>query len=132
MLVGLCESFLPILQMEAWLPHSGSELLSSLVFFPLLLSLASRSGLADVGYLRVGQILQQLFALLPGTLVPVLFLRLRQAESFEARMRQVEPAAAGAAGLRPGRWAPDPVVFWGQLPACQAIPAFGGSAFAVA
>jgi hypothetical protein len=43
-----------------------------------------------VGYLRVGQILQQLFALLPGTLVPVLFLRLRQAESFEARMRQVE------------------------------------------
>ena len=68
MLVGLCESFLPILQIEAWLPHSGSELLSSLVFFPLLLSLASRSGLADVGYLRVGQILQQLFALLPGTM----------------------------------------------------------------
>jgi hypothetical protein len=67
-LVGLCESFLPILQIEAWLPHSGSELLSSLVFFPLLLSLASRSGLADVGYLRVGQILQQLFALLPGTM----------------------------------------------------------------
>ena len=76
--------------MEAWLPHPGSELLSSLVFFPLLLSLASRSGLADVGYLRVGQILQQLFALLPGTLVLVLFLRLRQAEGLEARMRQVE------------------------------------------
>lgn len=72
------------------LPFYGANLLSSLVFFPLLLSLASRSGLADVGYLRVGQILQQLFALLPGTLVPVLFLRLRQAESFEARMRQVE------------------------------------------
>jgi O-antigen/teichoic acid export membrane protein len=72
------------------LPFYGANLLSSLVFFPLLLNLASRSGLADVGYLRVGQILQQLFALLPGTLVPVLFLRLRQAESFEARMRQVE------------------------------------------
>ena len=72
------------------LPFYGANLLSSLVFFPLLLSLASRSGLGDVGYLRIGQILQQLFALLPGTLVPVLFLRLRQAESFGARMRQVE------------------------------------------
>ena len=72
------------------LPFYGANLLASLVFFPLLLSLASRSGLADVGYLRIGQILQQLFALLPGTLVPVLFLRLRQAESFEERMRQVE------------------------------------------
>ncbi|MEB3242545.1 MAG: lipopolysaccharide biosynthesis protein [Cyanobacteriota bacterium] len=72
------------------LPFYGANLLSSLVFFPLLLNLASRSGLADVGFLRIGQILQQLFALLPGTLVPVLFLRLRQAESFHARMRQVE------------------------------------------
>ncbi|MFN9646301.1 MAG: lipopolysaccharide biosynthesis protein [Cyanobacteriota bacterium] len=72
------------------LPFYAANLLSSLLFFPLLLSLASRSGLGDVGYLRIGQILQQLFALLPGTLVPVLFLRLRQAESFGARMRQVE------------------------------------------
>jgi O-antigen/teichoic acid export membrane protein len=72
------------------LPFYGANLLSSLVFFPLLLSLAAQSGLEDVGFLRIGQILQQLFALLPGTLVPVLFLRLRQAESFDARMRQVE------------------------------------------
>jgi O-antigen/teichoic acid export membrane protein len=72
------------------LPFYGANLLSSLVFFPLLLSLAARSGLEDVGFLRIGQILQQLFALLPGTLVPVLFLRLRQAESFDERMRQVE------------------------------------------
>lgn len=72
------------------LPFYGANLLASLVFFPLLLHLASRSGLAEVGYLRIGQILQQLFALLPGALVPVLFLRLRQAASFEDRMRQVE------------------------------------------
>ena len=72
------------------LPFYGANLLSSLVFFPLLLSLAARSGLEDVGFLRIGQILQQLFALLPGTLVPVLFLRLRQAENFDERMRQVE------------------------------------------
>ncbi|MFN9631142.1 MAG: lipopolysaccharide biosynthesis protein [Cyanobacteriota bacterium] len=72
------------------LPFYGANLVSSLVFFPLLLSLAQQAGLADVGFLRVGQILQQLFALLPGTLVPVLFLRLRQAENFEARMREVE------------------------------------------
>jgi O-antigen/teichoic acid export membrane protein len=72
------------------LPFYGANLVSSLVFFPLLLSLAQQAGLADVGFLRIGQILQQLFALLPGTLVPVLFLRLREAESFEARMRQVE------------------------------------------
>jgi O-antigen/teichoic acid export membrane protein len=72
------------------LPFYGANLLSSLVFFPLLLSLAHQAGLADVGFLRIGQILQQLFALLPGTLVPLLFLRLREAESFEARMRQVE------------------------------------------
>jgi O-antigen/teichoic acid export membrane protein len=72
------------------LPFYGANLLSSLVFFPLLLSLAAQSGLEDVGFLRIGQILQQLFALLPGTLVPVLFLRLRQAESFDERMRQVE------------------------------------------
>lgn len=72
------------------LPFYGANLLSSLVFFPLLLSLAQQAGLAEVGFLRIGQILQQLFALLPGTLVPVLFLRLREADSFEARMRQVE------------------------------------------
>jgi O-antigen/teichoic acid export membrane protein len=90
----------PVGELPAWplwrdllrrgLPFYGANLLSSLVFFPLLLSLAHQAGLAEVGFLRIGQILQQLFALLPGTLVPVLFLRLREAESFEARTRQVE------------------------------------------
>jgi O-antigen/teichoic acid export membrane protein len=90
----------PPLPLPAWplwrdllrrgLPFYGANLLSSLVFFPLLLRLAHQAGLADVGFLRIGQILQQLFALLPGTLVPLLFLRLREAESFEVRMRQVE------------------------------------------
>lgn len=72
------------------LPFYGANLVSSLVFFPLLLSLAHQAGLADVGFLRIGQILQQLFALVPSTLLPVLFLRLREAERFEDRMRQVE------------------------------------------
>ncbi|MFN9546899.1 MAG: lipopolysaccharide biosynthesis protein [Cyanobacteriota bacterium] len=72
------------------LPFYGANLVSSLVFFPLLLSLAQQAGLADVGFLRIGQILQQLFALVPSTLLPVLFLRLREAQDFEDRMRQVE------------------------------------------
>lgn len=65
------------------LPFYGGNLSSTLIFYPLLLMVASASGLAEVGYLRVGQILQQLFAFLPATLVPVLFLKLRTEETFE-------------------------------------------------
>ena len=64
------------------LPFYASNLLSSIIFYPLLLKVAYASGLSDIGYLRVGQILQQLFAFLPATLVPVLFLRLRSEPSF--------------------------------------------------
>lgn len=63
-------------------PFYAANLLASLIFFPLLLKVASDSGLSQIGYLRVGQILQQLFAFLPATLVPVLFLRLRGESSF--------------------------------------------------
>lgn len=59
------------------IPLYGSNLLASLVFLPLLAGVARDQGLAEVGYLRVGQILVQLFTLLPGALVPVLFVRLR-------------------------------------------------------
>lgn len=55
----------------------ASNLLASIIFYPLLLRVASASGIAEIGYLRVGQILQQLFAFLPSTLVPILFLTLR-------------------------------------------------------
>ncbi|QNG28972.1 hypothetical protein [Synechococcus sp. LTW-R] len=52
--------------------------------------MANGSGLADIGYLRVGQILQQLFAFLPATLVPVLFLRLRGESTFAHQVQQLE------------------------------------------
>lgn len=56
-------------------PFYAVNLLSSIIFYPLLLKVASASGISDIGYLRVGQILQQLFAFLPATLVPVLFFK---------------------------------------------------------
>ena len=64
------------------LPFYAANLLASMIFYPLLLKVAAGSGLAEIGYLRVGQILQQLFAFLPATLVPVLFLKLRSESNF--------------------------------------------------
>jgi O-antigen/teichoic acid export membrane protein len=72
------------------LPFYGANLLASLIFYPLLLQVYRQHGLADIGYLRVGQIVQQLFAFLPATLVPVLFLRLRGKDSFMDRIREVD------------------------------------------
>ena len=72
------------------LPFYISNLLSSMIFYPLLIQVASGSGLADVGYLRVGQILQQLFSFLPATLVPVMFLKLRSQSSFRDQVVIVE------------------------------------------
>lgn len=71
-------------------PFYASNLLASMLFYPLLIRVASGSGLADIGYLRVGQILQQLFAFLPATLVPVLFLRLRSESTFAHQVQQLE------------------------------------------
>ena len=68
------------------LPFYASNLLASIIFYPLLLRVAQESGLAEIGYLRVGQILQQLFAFVPATLVPVLFLKLRRESSFAAQV----------------------------------------------
>ena len=68
---------------QAWvLLHSGIGLygtnaLAGLVFLPLVSEVARDSGVAEVGYLRVGQIMVQLFTLLPGALTPLLFFRLR-------------------------------------------------------
>ena len=72
------------------LPFYASNLLSSVIFYPLLLKVADASGLAEIGYLRVGQILQQLFAFLPATLVPVLFLRLRGESSYADQVSLME------------------------------------------
>lgn len=71
-------------------PFYAANLLASMIFYPLLIRVANGSGLADIGYLRVGQILQQLFAFLPATLVPVLFLRLRGESTFAHQVQQLE------------------------------------------
>ena len=72
------------------MPQYFTNVLATLVFLPLLAGVAKGAGLADVGYLRVGQILVQLFTLLPGALVPVLFVRLRAGNGFQERMRGTE------------------------------------------
>ena len=72
------------------LPFYASNLLASIIFYPLLLRVADGSGLAEIGYLRVGQILQQLFAFVPATLVPVLFLKLRGQSSFAGQVLVTE------------------------------------------
>ena len=72
------------------LPFYASNLLSSLIFYLLLLKVAAGAGLAEVGYLRTGQILQQVFAILPATLAPVLFLKLRAEENFADQVLIIE------------------------------------------
>lgn len=72
------------------LPFYGANLLASVIFYPLLLKVATASGLSEIGYLRVGQILQQLFAFLPATLVPVLFLKLRSEPTFRDQVILLE------------------------------------------
>ena len=71
-------------------PLYGTNLLASLVFLPLLAGVARDQGLAEVGYLRAGQILVQLFTLLPGALVPVLFVRLRESGELHDQTRGIE------------------------------------------
>jgi len=61
-----------------------------MIFYPLLLKVATGTGLSEIGYLRVGQILQQLFAFLPATLVPVLFLKLRGEPTFVDQVSVLE------------------------------------------
>jgi len=76
--------------MRAGAPLYLTNVLASLVFLPLLGNLAHSRGVADVGYLRVGQIVVQLFTLLPGALMPVLFVRLRQGDDLAQRQRDSE------------------------------------------
>ena len=72
------------------IPLYSTNLLASLVFLPLLAGVARDQGLAEVGYLRVGQIVVQLFTLLPGALVPVLFVRLRGSGQHQDQTRGIE------------------------------------------
>lgn len=68
--------------LKSGIPFYGANLLASMIFYPLLVKLAASSGMAEIGYLKVGQIISQLFAFIPATLAPVLFLTLRTATSF--------------------------------------------------
>ena len=72
------------------LPFYVANLSATIIFYPLLLKVAASSGLAEIGYLRVGQILQQVFAFLPSTLVPILFLKLRGEPSFPDQVLAME------------------------------------------
>lgn len=72
------------------LPFYTANFLASMIFYPLLIKVADGSGLSEIGFLRVGQILQQLFAFIPATLVPVLFLKLRAQSDFEDQISTLE------------------------------------------
>ena len=72
------------------LPFYVANLLTSVVFYPLLLKVAASSGLDEIGYLRAGQTLQQLFAFLPATLAPVLFLKLRSEKEYTDQVSAIE------------------------------------------
>ena len=52
--------------------------ISALVFLPLLGTVALDAGLDDVGYLRIGQLIVQAFTIIPGAILPNLFIKLRQ------------------------------------------------------
>ena len=71
-------------------PFYVSNLFASMIFYPLLLKVSAERGITEIGYLRVGQILQQVFAFLPATLVPVLFLKLRAQSTFSAQASLIE------------------------------------------
>ena len=68
----------------------GTNTLAAIVFLPLLAYLAQDFGVAEVGYFRVGQILVQLFTLLPGAIAPILFLKLRTSNDEESSKRNSE------------------------------------------
>lgn len=76
--------------LQRGLSFYASNFLSSLIFYPLILQVATTSGLNEIGYLRSGQILQQLFAIIPSTLVPVLFLKLRSSQDFSDQVSIIE------------------------------------------
>ena len=68
----------------------GSNALAAMVFLPLLAGVAQAEGVSDVGYLRVGQLIVQVFTLLPGALAPLLFLRLRATPGESQRSEKTE------------------------------------------
>ncbi|KZR90620.1 lipopolysaccharide biosynthesis protein [Synechococcus sp. MIT S9508] len=97
-----CRSFWKpeLLQKTSWrqmwqlvksgLPLYGTNALNSLVFLPLLAEVANSAAITDVGYLRIGQLMVQIFNMLPGALAPLLFLKLRYLENDQIRTQNSE------------------------------------------
>ena len=72
------------------LPLYATNSIAAIVFLPLLAGVASAEGISDVGYLRIGQLVVQLFTLVPGAIAPILFLRLREENSHRDRTQQAQ------------------------------------------
>ena len=72
------------------LPLYVTNALSAMVFLPLLAGVAIEVGISDVGYLRIGQLVVQLFTLIPGAIAPILFLKLRQKKGDSNRIKESE------------------------------------------
>ena len=74
------------LLMRSGIALYGTNALAALVFLPLVSEVAKDAGVAEVGFLRVGQVMVQAFTLLPGALSPLLFLRLRATTTDDKQM----------------------------------------------
>ena len=71
-------------------PLYATNSISAVVFLPLLAGVAVSAGISDVGYLRIGQLVVQLFTLIPGAIAPILFLRLRQEKDHTERTKEAQ------------------------------------------
>ena len=57
---------------------------AAIVFLPLIAWLGIHSGIENIGYVRVGQIIVQVFTLVPGALAPLLFIKLMEKKQSSA------------------------------------------------
>ena len=80
---------------KSGLPFYLTNAINSAVFLPLLASVAASSGLAEIGYLRIGQLLVQLFTLLPGAVAPILFIKLRLSNTSSDQSNNLDLALRG-------------------------------------
>ncbi len=72
------------------LPLYATNSIAAIIFLPLLAGVATAEGISDVGYLRIGQLVVQLFTLIPGAIAPILFLRLREENSHRDRTQEAQ------------------------------------------
>ena len=73
-------------------PFYSGNLLGQIVFFPLLIALSSSTGVGSVGIVRISQIFAQIFGILGGALVPILFVSMRSTKSPEQKSAQLKRA----------------------------------------